>query len=48
MTAIFERQALARAARGEIEATLDSAGWQWNRRLSFWLDALLLIEEGRR
>lgn len=35
----------ARAARGHVEAALDGNGWPWSRRLSFWLDVLLIIEE---
>jgi hypothetical protein len=34
-----------RAARGEIEAALDFVGWRWIRRLSLWLDALVVLEE---
>ncbi len=41
-----ERQALSRAARGELERALDGLGWPWSRRLSSWLDCLLTIEEG--
>jgi hypothetical protein len=37
--------AIARATRGVVEDALDSAGWPWSRRLSLWLDALLIIEE---
>ncbi len=33
-------------ARGEIEAALDGADWPWSRRLSFWIDALIIVEEG--
>jgi hypothetical protein len=48
------RRALeARAARAVLEAALDAraggqgvAAWPWSRRLSLWLDALLLLEEG--
>jgi len=36
---------LARAARAELEAALDGAGWPWARRLSLWLDALVILEE---
>jgi hypothetical protein len=35
----------ARGARREVERALDSAGWPWRRRLSLWLDALLVIED---
>ncbi len=38
--------ALARAARGEIESALDAVGWPWARRLSLWIDVLVLVEEG--
>lgn len=37
---LLAAQALARAARAEVEAALDAAGWPWSRRLSLWLDAL--------
>lgn len=35
----------ARAARGEVEATLAANSWPWARRLSLWVDALVTIEE---
>jgi len=35
----------ARAARAQVEAALDAAGWPWCQRLSLWLDGLILIEE---
>jgi hypothetical protein len=35
----------ARAARRELEAALDAAGWPWSRRLSHWIDALVVIAE---
>jgi len=35
----------ARSARAEIERALDTAGWPWRRRLSLWIDALLVLEE---
>ena len=38
---------VARADRGEGEEALDSAGWPWARRVSLWLDALLMLEENR-
>ncbi|MBI3455181.1 MAG: hypothetical protein HY002_05270 [Candidatus Rokubacteria bacterium] len=38
-------RAVAQVARAEVEAGLDGAGWPWSRRLSFWLDALLVLEE---
>lgn len=34
----------ARAARRAVEDALDAAGWPWSRRLSLWLDALLVLE----
>jgi hypothetical protein len=37
--------AWARAARGQIEDLLASTGWKFSRRLSLWLDALLILEE---
>jgi hypothetical protein len=36
----------ARAARAQIEAALDAIGWRWSRRLSRWLDVLVILEEG--
>jgi hypothetical protein len=38
----------ARAARAVVEAALDASGWPWSRRLSLWLDALIVIEEAGR
>lgn len=38
------RQA-ARAARRIVELALDAAGWPWSRRLSLWLDALVILDE---
>ncbi len=38
----------AQAARRIVEAALDRAGWPWRRRLSLWVDALLVVEEGGR
>jgi hypothetical protein len=35
----------ARAARAIVEAGLDASGWPWSRRLSLWLDVLVMIEE---
>ena len=43
---LSRRRALARDARGQVEAALDRIGWRWSRRLSLWLDALLVLEEG--
>jgi hypothetical protein len=36
----------ARHARGELEQTLAANGWPWSRRVSLWIDALVLLEEG--
>ena len=36
---------LARAARRDVEEALNFVGWPWSRRLSFWLDALVALEE---
>jgi hypothetical protein len=35
----------ARAARAEIEAALDTVAWRWSRRISRWLDALVILAE---
>jgi len=35
----------AREARGVVEAALDGVGWRWSRRLSLWIDGLLVLEE---
>jgi hypothetical protein len=43
----FVRRRAARAARAIAEAALDLAGWPWSLRLSRWLDALIILEEGR-
>jgi hypothetical protein len=37
---------LARAARRDVEAALDTTGWRWNPGLSRWLELLVAIEEG--
>ncbi len=34
-----------REAHREAEWALDAAGWPWSRRLSLWLDVLLILEE---
>jgi hypothetical protein len=39
------RSAEARAARRAIEDALDANGWRWSRRISFWLDALVILDE---
>jgi len=36
----------ANAARGEIEDIIAGHGWPWSRRLSLWLDVLLVLGEG--
>jgi hypothetical protein len=41
----WQPTAAARAARGELEATLDVAGWPSTMRLSRHLDLLLVLEE---
>jgi hypothetical protein len=38
----------AQAARAVVEASLEANGWPWSRRLSLWLDALLVLEESQR
>jgi hypothetical protein len=40
--------AQARYARAITESALAAAGWPWSRRLSLWLDSLILIEERAR
>ena len=35
----------ARGARGVAESALEASGWPWSRKLSRWLDALMLVEE---
>ena len=42
---MLTRRQAARAARREIEAALAANGWPWSRRISLWVDALLLLEE---
>jgi hypothetical protein len=37
----------ARAARRQMEAALDAAGWLWSLRLSRWIDALVILAEER-
>ncbi len=37
--------AWARAARAELEDALAATGWIYSRRLSLWLDALVILEE---
>ncbi len=43
-TALLMRES-AQEARAIVEAALDAAGWPWSRRLSLWVDMLLVIEE---
>jgi len=35
----------AQAARAHVEYALDATGWRWSRRLSGWIDALVILEE---
>lgn len=44
----MKKQHEARAARRQLELALDSAGWPWSRRISLWLDYLVILEEGER
>ena len=44
-TILSSPQLQARAARAFVEAGVDTAGWPWSRRLSAWIDALIVIEE---
>jgi hypothetical protein len=37
------REALA--ARGVLEEALDHIGWRWSRRISPWIDALVILDE---
>jgi len=46
MRDVISRQRQARAVRAIVETALESAGWPWSLRLSRWLDALLILEEG--
>lgn len=41
----YEGREQARAARRDVEAALDVAGWPWSLRLSRWVDLLVTIEE---
>jgi len=36
---------VVKVARADVEAALDAAGWLWSRRLSLWVDALVILEE---
>jgi hypothetical protein len=42
-----QRVAAARQAKAQAEAALDASGGRWSLRLSRWLDALLVLIEGR-
>jgi hypothetical protein len=35
----------AREARRVVEAALDASGWRWSRRISRWIDALIILAE---
>lgn len=37
--------AYARSARDIVESALDAGGRPWSRRISLWLDALVVLEE---
>lgn len=37
--------AWARAARGQLEDVLHATGWIYSRRLSLWVDALVILED---
>lgn len=43
------RRDAVRAARAIVEAALDAASiggrWPWSRRISLWIDTLLILEE---
>jgi hypothetical protein len=39
------RRREARAARALVEDAIDASGGRWSRRLSRWLDPLLVLEE---
>lgn len=38
----------ARHARADAEAALDRCGWKWSKRLSLWIDVLVIIEASGR
>jgi hypothetical protein len=42
----MKQRCAAQAARRQLELALDGAGWPWSRRLSLWLDCLVMFEEG--
>jgi hypothetical protein len=35
----------AQAARAHVEHVLEATGWHWSRRLSLWIDVLVILEE---
>jgi hypothetical protein len=39
------RSRLARLGRAVVELGLDALGWPWSRRVSRWIDALVIAEE---
>jgi hypothetical protein len=45
LDAMTRRTRQAWAARGLVERALDVIGWRWLRRLSLWIDALVILEE---
>jgi len=40
-----DRRRHAQAARKQIEVALAGTGWPWSRRLSLWIDLLIVLEE---
>jgi hypothetical protein len=46
---VFSRATIARACLARCEQALgpDVARWPWSRRLSLWLDTLILLAESR-
>jgi len=42
---VLTRGQEARLARAQIERALDGVDWIWSRRLSPWVDALVVLEE---
>lgn len=43
----LNRRRQAQAAREQLELALDFGGWPWSRRLSLWLDCLVILEESQ-
>ncbi|HTC24983.1 MAG TPA: hypothetical protein VK688_11505 [Gemmatimonadales bacterium] len=35
----------AQAARAHAEHALEATRWRWSRRLSLWIDCLVILEE---